>query len=194
MRALKNTCLAYLGKQALLEPASHQYYNTDNMTDRLAALATVVNSEDAVLKGAVLTHFLETYHDYPLVVDKWFLTQATSTASDTFASVKKLMKHKAFIRNNPNKVYNLVLAYANNFEAFHREDGKAYKLLSGFISEIDKKNPTVAARLTRPLMSFQNFSEPYRSLMEAELKALQALPHLSKDVSEIVNNALQGAT
>ena len=194
MRALKNTCLAYLGKQALLEPASHQYYNTDNMTDRLAALAAIVNAEDAPLKGAVLTHFLETYHDYPLVVDKWFLTQATSSASDTFASVKKLMKHKAFVRNNPNKVYNLVLAYANNFEAFHREDGKAYKLLSSFISEIDKKNPTVAARLTRPLMSFQNFSEPYKSLMEAELKALQALAHLSKDVSEIVNNALQGAT
>ncbi len=191
IRALKNACLTYLERQNVLEPAETQYTKDDNMTDRLAALSVITNSSDQALKTKTLMHFYDTYQDYPLVIDKWFLTQANSHAVDTFENVVKLMQHPAFIRTNPNKIYNLVLAYGNNFQAFHRKDGKGYRLMCGFIREIDSKNSTVAARLVKTMMNFKAFAEPYQSLMHKELETLQALPNLSNDVAEIVNKALQ---
>lgn len=190
IRALKNTCLVYLGRVNRLDLAKQQYEHSENMTDRLAALATLASSEDTGLKENMLEAFYSTFKDYPLVVDKWFAVQAGSRAADTLVRVEKLMQHPAFNRINPNKIYNLVLAFANNFHAFHREDGKGYRLLRDFITEIDAKNPQVASRLVRTMMNFKGYAEPYKTAMQNELKTLQSLPGLSKDVGEIITKAL----
>lgn len=190
-RALKNLCLAYMGRENQFKLAEAQYQANTNMTDRLAALSVIVNSEDKGLKEKTLEDFYHTYKEYPLVIDKWFAVQASGRASDTLARVEHLMKHPAFNPENPNRVYNSVLAFANNFQAFHREDGKGYRLLREFIEVLDAKNPLVTARLLRSMIGFKSYSEPYRTAMCNELKALQALANLSKDVSEIVNKALQ---
>lgn len=189
-RALKNLCLSYLGRQDRLDLAKAQYESKDNMTDRLAALSTIANSEDKALKVQILHGFYDTYKDYPLVVDKWFATQASSRAADTFEQVQALMNHPAFIRTNPNKIYNLVMAFANNPYHFHREDGKGYELLADFIIEIDAKNSTVAGRLVKTLMSFKQYKEPYAGLMKQALVKIKGIPHISKDVAEVVDKAL----
>lgn len=191
IRSLKNTCLGYLGRLKHLNLAKAQYEQAENMTDRLAALSAITNSEDENLKEHVLAAFYGDYKEYPLVVDKWFTVQATSFAKGTLTRVEHLMQHPAFNRTNPNKIYNLVLAFANNFQIFHCDDGRGYRLLREFITEIDSKNPQVASRLVRTMMNYKEYSEPYRTLMQNELKILQSLPRLSKDVGEVVEKALQ---
>ncbi len=190
IRALKNMCLTYLGRQGRMFICKQQYDRSDNMTDRLAAFAAIMNGPNAELKTLVAQDFFERYQQYPLMLDKWFATQANAHTPDTFENVKALMQHPAFIRTNPNKIYNLVLAFANNFEVFHREDGQGYRLVREFIEEIDPKNHSVASRLVKTLMNFKEFAEPYHSLMRQELEALHALPYLSNDVREIVEKAL----
>lgn len=192
-RALKNLCLEFIARQNQLDLSKAQYHQDTNMTNRLAALNVIVNSENKDLKEQVLEHFYNTYQEYPLVIDKWFAAQASSRAIDTLTRVQNLMQHPAFNPENPNRVYNSILAFANNFQQFHREDGKGYRLLGQFIQTLDAKNPLVAARLTRTLMNFKAYAEPYHTAMKNELKALRTLPTLSKDVSEIVNKALADA-
>lgn len=192
LRALKNKCLEYLGEAGLFDLIQQQYFNATNMTDRIAALTVIVNSDQQTLKEEALHHFFVTYQQHPLLIDKWFAVQAASHASDGFENFKKLLHHPAFNRSNPNKIYNLVLGFANNFYHFHREGGEAYQTFSEVLAEVDRINPIVAARLTRCLMNFKQFAMPWQDLMRQELIHLQALPHLSKDVEEIVNKALIG--
>ncbi len=190
LRTLKNLCLSYLGWQNQFTLLETQYTKTSNMTDRLAAFAAIVNTDNTALKDKIIQDFFERYQDYPLVVDKWLLTKASSRAEDTFSRFEALLTHPAFNRSNPNKIYNLVLGFANNFTAFHREDGKGYDAFGKFVAEIDGKNPMVAARLVKSLMNFKQFVAPYSKAMQQALCHLQALPTLSKDVGEIVNKAL----
>jgi aminopeptidase N len=84
-RSLKNLCLGYL---SLLEDAEihqlcyDQYADSDNMTDRMAALACLVHNR---LPGypEALAAFYHRFHDDPLVVDKWFSLQATAPGPET---------------------------------------------------------------------------------------------------------------
>ena len=72
----------------------------------------------------------------------------------------------------------------------HQADGSGYRLLGEFIAKMDSINPMVAARLTKALMSFKHYTEPYASLMRAEMVTLQTLPGLSSDLTEIINQSV----
>jgi aminopeptidase N len=193
-RMLQNTCLAYLTAMQEYSEAEAAYTTATHMTTRLGALSAIVNSDAGTLKNELLADFFSRYHDQPLMVDKWFAVQASSKASGTLEQVQALVKHPAFIRTNPNKVYSLVLGLAQNFYAFHAKDGAGYAFLAQFIAELDGINALVAARLVRQMISFKHYSEPYQSLMQAALRSLAATPKLSNDVGEIVSKALGDAT
>lgn len=190
-RSLKNICLAYLAQanEEGVQLAYEQFSHATFMTDRLAALTILVNSNNTELKERALNQFYDRFHDQPLVVDKWFAVQASSKSPDTFERVKKLMQHPAFNIKNPNKVYNLPLAFCQNMVAFHDETGKAYGFITDLIKTLDAINPLVNARLVRSFMNYQRFSEPYKNLMQEQLLALAKLP-LSKDATEIINKSL----
>ena len=188
-RTLKNACLMHLCGAGEYTEAKQQFDQAQNMTDRFGALSAIVNS-NAPFKAACLNHFYELYQDYALVVDKWFAVQAASKMPDTLDNVRHLMTHPSFNWKNPNKVYSLVLMFAQNFYQFHQKDGAAYRLLGEFIAKIDTINPMVAARLTKALMSFKHYDEPYASLMRAEMLKLSEIKTLSNDLTEIITQAL----
>lgn len=191
-RALKNTALFYLAQahESGIELAFEQFKDAKFMTDRLAALSILVNSDlRNDLKNQALEEFYQRFHDQPLVVDKWFLVQASSKSVDTLERVQKLMKHPAFNLKNPNKVYSLPLAFSQNLARFHDINGKGYAFIGKVIETIDPMNPMVAARLVRCLMNYKRFAEPYQSLMNTELTRLSRL-NLSNDVREIVMKSL----
>ncbi len=188
-RTLKNTCLMHLCGAGEFSEAQTQFDQAENMTDRLGALAAIVNS-NAPFKAEYLARFYDLYQHHALVVDKWFAVQASSKMPDTLENVRQLMAHPAFNWKNPNKVYSLVLAFAQNFYQFHQADGSGYRLLGEFIAKMDSINPMVAARLTKALMSFKHYTEPYASLMRAEMVTLQTLPGLSSDLTEIINQSV----
>jgi aminopeptidase N len=192
-RSLKNLCLAYLvllETDAVAMLCMEQFESADNMTDRLAALTCLANS-DLPQREAVLAAFYQSYQDDPLVVDKWFTVQAASCRTDTLEQVQRLLRHPAFTLKNPNRVRSLVGAFAHGNPArFHDPAGGGYRFLADRVLELDPLNPQVAARLVAALSRWRRFDENRQQLMCAELERIQAQPGLSRDVGEIVNKSL----
>ena len=193
-RALKNACLAYLsriGDEAAIALAERQFNDAGNMTDSMAALASLA-SQAIEARERALAAFYQRWRDEPLVVDKWLSIQATAPLPDTLARVRALTGHEAFTLKNPNKVRALIGAFVSaNPACFHAADGTGYAFLADHILELDTLNPQVAARLTTPFTQWRKYEQKRQALMQAQLQRLLAEPGLSKDVFEVVSKSLQ---
>jgi aminopeptidase N len=198
-RSLKNSCLGYLlspgedGKlpEDVLELALSQYQEADNMTDRVAALKAVVNS-DRPAGDELLTDFYETWKHDPLVVDKWLTLQALCPLDGTLDRVKGLTEHRAFILKNPNKVRALIGAFCQaNHVRFHDRKGRGYAFLAEYAKRLDTMNPQIAARLLTPLTTWKRYDADRQALMRGELESIMAMENLSGDVAEVAGKSLQ---
>lgn len=192
-RRLKNVCLAYLGyleDAAIPALCAEQYAQANNMTDALAALG-VLNDMACPERTAALAHFLERWQNDPLVMDKWFALQASSSLPNTLQQVEQLLSHPLFDMRNPNKVRALVGSFAmRNPWHFHAADGSGYAFLAERVLWLNERNPQVASRMVRPLMNWRHYEAGRSALMKAQLERIQAHPGLSADVYEIVSKSL----
>lgn len=191
-RRLRNVSLGYISASRAHDAAQlafRQFETADNMTDRLAALGTLANSE-ADERVAALDIFYNRYRDNPLVIDKWFTTQALSTRKDTIRAVEELRGHPDFTLHNPNRVRALAGAFSSNQQQFHMSDGSGYRFLADILLELDPINPQTAAKLLPPLGRWRRFDEGRQALMKAELERILAKPGLSKDMFEQASKSL----
>jgi aminopeptidase N len=192
-RRQHNTALAYLcaaGDAAGRALARGQLEAADNMTDSIAALACLCEIECPEREQA-LERFYERWQHDPLVIDKWFTVQATSSLESTPARVRELRRHPAFKLENPNRVRALIGAFATaNQLRFHAPDGGGYAFLADSVLELDALNPQVAARMAGAFGAWKRFDEGRRGLMRSQLERVAGAPKLSKDVFEIVGKAL----
>jgi aminopeptidase N len=193
-RSLANTLQGLLvaaGDETASKAAVIAYRQADNMTDRFAALASLVHAE---IRGAdeLLADFEARYATNPLVMDKWFAVQARVAAGATVERVEQLMAHEAFSLRNPNKVRSLIGAFGMfNPVAFHRADGAGYALVGQVVRDLDRLNPQVAARLVSVFNRWADYDQSRRANMHRELERIAGLEGLSPDVGEIVNAALK---
>jgi aminopeptidase N len=191
-RALKNIALSYLielddGQSHAL--AQKQCDDADNMTDRLAALAALVNSS-APGRNKALAHFYKEFSAEPLVIDKWFALQATARTADV-AAIRKLAQHPAFTLKNPNRARSLIFSFCSaNPAAFHAVDGSGYTFWAEQVIALNASNPQVAARLARSLDRWRKYAPAQQEKMRAALQEVAAAPKLSRDVLEVVTKAL----
>jgi aminopeptidase N len=191
-RKLRNVALSYLVASGAADGpqiAAAQFDQADNMTERQAALAVLANRRTPE-RDAALAAFHDRYAGNPLVLDKWFQTQALSFHPDVVDQVEALASHPDFTLNNPNRARALYMAFANNQWGFHSADGKGYRLVADATLALDKINPQTAARLVPPLGRWRRFGDPRSALMRAELERIAATPGLSKDVLEQVTKSL----
>jgi aminopeptidase N len=192
-RALRNVALdlmAATGKSDAVDRAARQYEAADNMTDRMAALATL--SLHAVPeRDRALADFYSRYAADPLVIDKWFSLQAMAPQPDTLANVRKLTTHSAFSFANPNRVRALIGAFAQaNPTQFNRADGAGYEFIADTLLAVDPKNPQLAARMATAFRTWRTLEEGRRAKAEAALTRVKAAANLSRDLSDIVERAL----
>ncbi len=197
-RSLRNVILAYLLaapgddeiEQEVLATGVEQYRQADNMTDVLAALRAVVNS-DRRRGDELLADFYKKWRHDPLVVDKWLIMQATCSLPGTLTRVMKLTGHEAFSLKNPNKVRALIGAFcSNNHWQFHAKDGSGYRFLANQVLALDPMNPQIAARMLTPLTQWRRYDEIRQQQMLAQLERISKVATLSDDVGEIVNRSL----
>ncbi|MFI8418218.1 aminopeptidase N [Serratia sp. NPDC078593] len=192
-RALRNTCLRYLAfadAQQADKLVAAQFRSADNMTDSLAALAAAVGAQ-LPCRDALMAEFDDRWHHDGLVMDKWFALQATSPASNVLATVRSLLQHRSFSLSNPNRTRSLVGAFASaNPSAFHAEDGSGYQFLVEILSDLNTRNPQVAARLIEPLIRLKRYDAGRQALMREALEQLKALENLSGDLYEKISKAL----
>jgi aminopeptidase N len=193
-RALQNIALSYLmesGKDEVLAACLEQFEQTDNMTERLHAMAVLVNSPFESEKAAALATFAEHFKDNPLVMDQWFSVQAGSPLPGALARVQQLMLHPAFNLKNPNKVRALIGAFANqNLINFHAGDGSGYRFLADQVIALDDFNPQIAARQLAPLTRWRKYDVTRQALIQGELQRILASGELSADVYEVVSKSL----
>lgn len=194
-RTLKNTCLSYLTSiedKAMLALAEQQYHGASNMTDRFAALVSIINAgnHDRELIDEVLADFLERYHHDTNVMDQWLSVQAASPSLGTLEHILTLMQHEVFDATSPNKLRSVLGGFAGNMKQFHRTDGLGYEFLTDQLLDLDKKNPQIASRLMTPLTRWRKFEPGCRERMRKALERIKATPGLSSDVYEVVTKSL----
>jgi len=193
-RSLQNIALSYLmlsGAPHVLAACLEQFEVCDNMTERLAALAVLVNSPFEEEKAKALAGFAEFFQDNPLVMDQWFSVQAACSLPGALARVRQLMGHPAFTLKNPNKVRALIGAFTGqNPLNFHLADGSGYRFLADQVITLNALNPQIASRLLAPLTRWGKYDSARQALMKAELERILASGELSSDVFEVVSKSL----
>ncbi|MFC7289987.1 aminopeptidase N [Herminiimonas glaciei] len=191
-RALKNLALSYLAELDDADAhtlAQAQYDSANNMTDRMAALAALANSQ-APGRAAALAKFYSDFEQEPLVIDKWFSLQAMARTTDV-AAVQTLMKHPAFSIKNPNRARSLIFSFCNgNPSRFHAADGSGYAFWAEQVIALDAINPQVAARLARSLDRWRKYAPALQEKMRAALQQVADTAKLSKDTREVVGKSL----
>ncbi len=192
-RALRNVALDLLaanGSPSGIARAARQYHAADNMTDRMAALATLSLHNTPERKRAIADFYLRFASD-ALVVDKWFALQAMIPEPNTLDNVRILTGHPAFSIANPNRVRALVGAFAQgNATQFNRADGAGYNFVADTVLALDPKNPQLSARLATAFRTWRTLETARRAKAEAALRRIMAASNLSRDLADIVERAL----
>ena len=192
-RTLRNLCLGILmesNDEEVRALCVKQFETADNMTEAMAALTFLANT-DCPERVAALDSVYEKWKHEPLVVDKWLAVQATSRLPGTLAEVKRLTVHPAFDIKNPNKIYSLIRAFvAANHVRFHASDGSGYDFAADQVIAIDKLNPQVASRVARCFDRWKKFDTGRQGHAKAALERIRDSQGLSRDVGEIVGKAL----
>ena len=198
-RALSNLALSMLvlhatrtGDTVWPGRAYQRFKDATNMTERLGALAALVNAH-AELAEPALQRFHALFKHEALVVDKWFALQARASedGGKTFARVKQLLQHPDFTLKNPNRARSLLASLCMfNPAAFHRSDAAGYVLWAEQVLALDGINPQLAGRVARAMDRWTVLAEPYRAAAREAIARVAAKPELSNDVREIVERAL----
>ncbi|MDN3920754.1 aminopeptidase N [Roseateles violae] len=172
--------------------AYQRFKDAGNMTDRLGALAALVNGH-AELAEPALAKFHAQFKGDPLVIDKWFALQARAAEQGgrVFAKVRQLLQHPDFSLKNPNRARSLIFSLCMfNPAAFHRADAAGYVFWADQLLALDAINPQVAGRLARVMDRWTTLAEPYRSAALEAIRRVATKPDLSNDVREIIERAL----
>jgi aminopeptidase N len=166
------------------------YAKAENLTDRLAALRLLVHFGLAEAEEG-LSRFETRYRDNALVLDKWFSVQATAPRHASLDAVGKLTRHPSFSFKNPNRIYALVRAFAAfNPVGFNRPDGAGYRFVADVIGDLDRQNPSVAARIATAFRSWRMLESGRRGEAEKALRTLQKREPLSRDLGDILVRTL----
>ncbi|MBB4633820.1 aminopeptidase N [Sphingosinicella soli] len=191
-RRLKNVALGYLFSrpdEAAVAAAEAQYTAATNMTDRIAALGLLVDTDTAA-RERVLQDFYDRFKGDALVLDKWFTAQALGTSEGTFEHVVALAGHRDFTIRNPNRFRSLVGALAMNQFVFHRKDGAGYRFVADSLLEVDAINPQTAARFIAPFGRWRRMEDARAGMMRAELERIVGTPGVSRDTFEMASKSL----
>ncbi len=188
-RSLKNCLLKLLCSQKQhLEIASNQFKAAKNMTDQLAALNALKDSESSLYTECLHT-FYKMWSTDSLVYTKYLSTIFTKKSVSVLEDIQKLSKDTYFQNWNPNHNYAAYGALAANPTAFHDKSGLGYQILAKRILELDQKNPHVAARIANCFSDYKKLDSHRQTLLKKELEAMLQ-QKLSSNTYEIIHNSL----
>lgn len=192
-RRLNGLCLRYLAAAdapGIADRCLQQYNDTDNMTDRMAAL-NALRDLDCDQRNQAFADFEQQWQASPLVLDKWFALHATSRVPAAFEMVKSLLEHPRFDLRNPNRVRALLRSFASgNMAEFHRADGAGYQFIADQVLALNRMNPQIAARIVGSFSQWRRYAGDNGQMMQSQLERILATDNLSPDVYEIVQKCL----
>ncbi|UWQ20337.1 aminopeptidase N [Jannaschia sp. W003] len=168
------------------EAARVAYAEADNMTDRMAAFACLLEAGDPSVAAA----FEADWRHDRLVMDKWFSAQVSHAAPDVAVAVAEtLIRRPDFDPSNPNRFRAVIGALAGNMAGFHRADGSGYRFVAERLVEMDATNPQMAARLSSAFSTRALWDADRQAMMRDALEQL-AREAGSRDLREMVGRML----
>ncbi len=194
-RALRNQCLALLvagGEAQSADLARAHYADTDNMTDRMAALGAIVAAwtPDA---QALLDDFRARFGSDMLVYDKWLALNASAPDDKCLERVAAIYASPEFPKSNPNRLRSLVGTFGmTNVAQFARIDGAGFRFVTSFCRDVDGRNPQVAARVLTAFRSWANYEPNRKAAAKSALTLMATAGGLSRNVSDILTRTLEG--
>lgn len=191
-RKLRNICLTYLSKfedQRHLPLIFKSFKEASNMTDSYHNLALLCHS-DSLEREKALDIFYERWKDNDMVINKWFSAQVGSTRENTLADVKKLISHKAYKKDNPNKIRSVLARFASNELRFNDPSGKGFEFLADRIIDIDSFNKSMSSRLALAFKKYPKLDSKRKKLMRTQLERISD-PNLSDPLRAIASKILE---
>ena len=138
-----------------------------------------------------LAAFYQAWQHEELVVDKWFMLQATSALPGTLDQCRALLGHPAFALKNPNRARSVISSFASaNPLHFHERSGAGYAFLADQVIALDPINPSMAARFVQPLGTWRRQDPARQALMKQALDRVLAVEGLSKGTYEMASKSL----
>ncbi|MGY6536066.1 MAG: aminopeptidase N [Pararhodobacter sp.] len=193
-RALRLAALALVSRLDGGALAADVFARADNMTEAQGALACLVEAGQGAAQGAkALAEFHARWQHDRLVLDKWFLLQASlAPPAQAPAIVAQLAARPDFDWTNPNRFRALFGGLAANHAGFHRADGTGYALMADWLIRLDTRNPQSAARMSACFDSWQRYDAGRQHHARAALERIAAHDRLSGDMAEMVSRMLEG--
>ncbi len=191
-RRLRDLCLEYLnalGRVEYEQWAFEQFTTARNMTDTMGSLEAL-NGSNSTTRARALEMFHDAWRHAPLVMDKWFALQASTSWPDTLNTVQQLLDHPLFSIRNPNRVRALIGSFMHNSVGFHEKAGRGYAFVADQILQLDSLNPQVAARLVKSFVRWRRHEPVRRNLMRVQLERIAGTARISRDVYEIASKSL----
>ncbi len=165
--------------------AYKQYTSAKNMTDKLAALRELCQTESLETQQALESFFNEWKSD-AVVFNKWLQVQANSRSQKTFANVKRLSQTAPFSFDTPNNIYSLLSVFGDNYLAMSDSSGETYKWMCDQILRIDTKNPQVAARVCGCFNFVKKLPTNLKEKAQNEIRRVLASTSLSRNARELL--------
>lgn len=187
LQAVCRTYFQHIDRDITLQKARLQFDDAlkSNMTDTLSALSILAEMNDEKL-DALLTQYFDYWHHEPNAINSWFALQASIHSNEVINRVKTLTNHYAFDLSNPNHVDALLKTFIKNPYGFHAASGEGYTFIASKILELDKTNPTLAAKLVQNFSNWKSFDEGRKKLMLTELLFIE-----NKSESSAVRNIVK---
>lgn len=152
-RFLKNTVLDILseeGGEEIVEMMVRQYWESDNMTDKMAALEAISHHPHKERESVVEDFYLQWKND-PIVYSKWLRVVASGRFPGTLAYLTELMESPSFDITIPNHVRSVFIGLLKNPLLFHQPNGEGYRFVANFVQTYDEINPLVCGRMLATL-------------------------------------------
>jgi aminopeptidase N len=175
-RRLKKLALAYLtenGDRHALQQAQALYERADNMTDRAAAIAALMDHSSPE-RNHVLDDFYQRFRDDTLTIRKYFTFCAGSDFDGVIEELEQLTQSDVFDWQRPGHVQSLYGGFIRNYAQFHRSDGAGYHCLADGVMKQTRINGTTAAGMVEALCRWRDYTPAHQALMCNELRRIQS--------------------
>ncbi len=191
-RALRNRALSLMvatGRSEIAPMVLNQFETATNMTDEFSALTSLTHIGGKRVETS-LDDFYAKWQKNALVVDKWFMLQASRKTFGGISSIQALTQREDYDRRNPNRVRALLGGFTMaNPQLFHHHSGAGYKFFTHEIKDMDNRNPQISARLLGAFEVWRKLDKHRQSLIKGQLKTIIA-QNPSKNVLEIAQKIL----
>ncbi|MBM2577454.1 aminopeptidase N [Jannaschia sp. Os4] len=155
----------------------------DNMTDRMAAFACLLEARDPDAAAA----FERDWRHDRLVMDKWFMAQVAHAEPAVAVDVAARLAARDDVPvTNPNRFRMVVGGLTGaNPAGFHRADGAGYDWVADRVLELDAGNPQAAARMSTAFETWRRYDADRQAGMRGALDRIAAAS-ISRDLREMV--------